>query len=257
MNARQTEAMSALRRVSARQPRVEDRAMAALRKNSPTADDILENEGYAAELNDEIRSTYGQEMPPETAPLDATPPEAPMHETLPEPTLDLDTSEFDAILEKERAEREAKEQKETTPAEPELSREERIKQQIMELLAKSPGAPNMKQVELLKQRYGQNGVHVCALGEGDVYIFTYLRRGQWKKIQEYVNKAAQTEAFAGKADEMLREKVLQSAVIWPKVDNPEFLYNSRAGVMDTLYEMVMLHSYFLNPQQAVALTISL
>ncbi len=270
MNAKQLEAMKALS--SKTQGRVNSAQMQKLQSNSPTADDILNNDGFFDELNHEINHTIDakglEKMAPE-APADQGT-VAGMQPSAPQPMTPEQEANFDNQLDElerqiqaaarvEAAQRQAAaEQASEEPVEPEMTREEMMRAQMLELLASTPGAPSLEQIEGLKKQYGQNGVQLLALGEGDVYIYTYLRRSQWKRIQELVAAAANTEAFADKAEEMLREKVIQSCVLWPKqVSSVEFLYNSRAGVMDTLYQVIMLSSYFLEPSQALQLTISL
>lgn len=132
---------------------------------------------------------------------------------------------------------------------------ESMKDQIMQLLRETPGAPSEAQIQQLKMKYGDNGVHVMAFGKGDVYIYTHLRRGQWKKIQEIMLKVQETQNTD--AEDALKEKVLQHCVIWPTNLPLEFFYNSRAGVVDSLYQVILLNSYFLSPQQAMLLTTQL
>jgi hypothetical protein len=94
-----------------------------------------------------------------------------------------------------------------------------------------------------------------AFGEGDVYIFTHLKRGQWKKIQELMQKAqAQGQIDV---EDMLKEKTVIYCTLWPTPLPIEFFYNSKAGVVDSLYQVILLNSYFLSPQQAMMLTTQL
>lgn len=129
--------------------------------------------------------------------------------------------------------------------------------EILKLLANTPGAPTLEQIERMKQQLGQNSVYVIALGEGDVYIFTHLKRAQWRAIQDTLAKLAESSLGASKnIEEELKEKVCQNCVLWPKLTT-EFWYNSRAGVLDRIYEAIMLNSYFLNTQQTMFLTTQL
>ena len=130
-----------------------------------------------------------------------------------------------------------------------------MKGQIMELLSNTPGAPNLATIERWKAQLGKNAVHVMAFGEGDVYIFTHLKRGQWKKIQEMMAKIQEGGASPDVEDQ-LKEKVISYCCLWPKL-GVEFFYNSRAGVADSLYQVILLNSYFLSPQQAMLLTTQL
>jgi hypothetical protein len=267
MNARQQQALLA---TAKNQPRYSSAQMEALTRNAPTPEDILENDEYRAELIEELEYTMkekGIAVPKvafEDAAAEVLPAARPAMGTLADlnvdgPDLDAELAAMEQQLANKRAEVEAAAAAAPAeaPEQPEMSREEMIRAQIMELLASTPGAPTAAQIEGLKRKYGQNGVHVTALGEGDVYLYTYLRRSQWKKIQELVSKAAQAQV-GGDPNDMLKEKVIQYCVIWPKeVSTVEFLYSARAGVMDTLYNMIMLQSYFLEPAQALQLTVTL
>ena len=130
-----------------------------------------------------------------------------------------------------------------------------MQEQIIELLKSTKGAPDETQIGLWKRKYGENGVHVMGLGEGDVYVFTHLKRGQWKKIQELMAKAQQSGSQD--VEDQLKERVLTHCVLWPGNLGTEFFYNSRAGVVDSLYQVILLNSYFLSPQQAMLLTTQL
>lgn len=130
-----------------------------------------------------------------------------------------------------------------------------MREQILELLKSTPGAPSAVQIAKWKAQYGEKGVHVMAFGEGDVYIFTHLKRGQWKKIQELMQKAqAQGQVDV---EDMLKEKTVTYCTLWPNPLPIEFMYNSKAGVVDSLYQVILLNSYFLSPQQAMMLTTQL
>lgn len=265
MNPRQLAALKAKANQSAD---YDDRALAALKRNSPTADDILNNDEFRAELNGEIVSQPQNEIDVEGLDMSRVdlPTEAPaasddIFATPPTQDLDAELAKIEQALAREaeaKAAAQAEAAESAVEPEPELSQADLLRMQLMELLRSTPGAPTERQIEQLKAKYGQNGVHMIGLGEGDVYIFTFLRRSQWKKIQEVVSKASQTEAFSAQAEDMLKEKVIQHCVLWPQgTGGIEFQYNSRAGVMDTLYECIMMHSYFLNPQQALSLTTTL
>jgi len=127
--------------------------------------------------------------------------------------------------------------------------------QILEILSNTPGAPGQAQIDAWKRQYGANAVHCIAFGEGDVYIFTHLKRGQWQQIQQMAEQIAQQGGNQAMQDKMA-EKIVQHAMIWPRLPI-EFFINSRAGVVPSLYEVIMLNSYFLNAQQAMLLTTQL
>lgn len=131
-----------------------------------------------------------------------------------------------------------------------------IKDQILDLIRNTPGTPTQKQINEYKAKHGKNSVYAIGMGEGDVYIFTHLKRGQWKKIQEIMGKMSQQDGNIDVEDEM-KKKVVQYCVLWPNPLPIEFFYNSRAGVLDAIYQSILLNSYFLTPQQTMMLTTQL
>jgi hypothetical protein len=238
-----------------------------IRKTSVTPEQIFEN---MDSLNDEIAETYQGKTKTTPEPvvqkkMVAAGPQRVQRIHVPEPKKEapmLDIDEMERGLEAELAAVEAKQrqqpaskQVEAAPEEEQLSPAEQQRLAILDLLKKTPGAPSEAQIEALKAK-NDNSVYVLALGEGDVYVFTHLRRGAFQKIRKLV-AAGQEGQVGGDPEEMMKEKVLQYTVLWPKVGSPEFLYNSRAGVVDTLYQTVLLHSYFLTPQQSMMLTTQL
>lgn len=134
------------------------------------------------------------------------------------------------------------------------SPEQVMKSQIFDLLSKKADAPNENQVNFWKQEYGKSGVHVMAFGEDDVYIYHHLTRKQWKTIKDIMGKVEGKEA--DEVEEKLKEKVCLGCVLYPKL--PEnWTENVKAGVVDSLYQMILLNSAFLTPQQAMLLTTQL
>lgn len=128
--------------------------------------------------------------------------------------------------------------------------------QVRALLDKTHGAPSQATIEQWKQSFG--GVYCFALGEGDVYLFTYLKRSQWQRISEVMKDFQTKGGVTGEKYEIqLKEKVVQNCVLFPKPLTPEFFVNSRAGVVDGLFEAIMFHSAFLQPQQVINLTVEL
>ena len=248
----------------------------ALKNNSPSPDDILGNGGFVKELNEEIESNYDQALAQDlTAQTgeevsdfdyekdfdmsDETTVDESIEDFEIESDLDAELAAMKAKLEAEKA-KQAAEAPSEAAEQPEMTQEEMVRRQILETLHSRPGAPTPRQLQGLKKKYGEHGVQVVAFGEEDVYIFTHLRRGQWKKIQEVVSTMAQSAEMAGSADNTLKEKVVQNCVLWPKAVrdmDAKFVHNSRAGLIDSLFELIMLHSYFLTTQQTMTLTVSL
>jgi hypothetical protein len=227
----------------------------ALEAAGITPAQILENlDGLSAE----IAETYSQEVPLSTPvqrptrPLPKAPPvQAPksrvdqkaeeIQERIPDPEPEADLDQF---LDKAT---QAARQDDVEP-----TFEEKVKQ----LLADTKGAPNAQQLEVWKAQYGD--VYCFALGPGDVYVFTYLKRTQWQRISEVMKEFQAKGGVTGeKYEQQLKEKVVQNCVLFPKPLTPEFFVNSRAGVVDGIFEAIMFHSAFLAPQQVINLTVQL
>ena len=131
-----------------------------------------------------------------------------------------------------------------------------LRDQVVELLALTPNAPKKPQIDAWKDKYGKNGVHVMAFGEGEVYVYHHLTRGEWKKIKDIMSKLQEGGLDGGEIEERMKEKVVQYCVLWPSLSD-DWLQNCKAGVLDSLYQMVLLNSGFLTPQQAMLLTTQL
>lgn len=176
-----------------------------------------------------------------------------------EQEMDLD-KELEQLNQKLSAKKE-KEEKAKQEVEEKVEAEEKedgsIRNQILDLLKNAKEAPGERQIQIWKQQHGANGVYAIGMGEGDVYIFTHLKRGQWKKIQEIMAKMQQAGHENMDAEDEMKQKVVQHCVLWPKPLPIEFFYNSRAGVLDAIYQSILMNSYFLTPQQTMMLTTQL
>lgn len=175
-------------------------------------------------------------------------------ETDPEAELEALNRKAEAKIAKKREE-EAQKEKEVAPATSAESPEEALRGQILGALHNHPAAPTPAQILRWKAEHGDNGVYVLALNETDVFVFTYLRRHQWMKIQTAVANAQ--KADLGGNEDMLKEKVLQFTVLFPRPLTIEFFQNSRGGTIDTLFNVIMANSSFLQLNQAMVLTTQL
>lgn len=226
-----------------------DSQLNALKKASLTGNQILEN---MDNLNEEIGETTGQQIPAARTPKNIKK----IKKVKSTMTLDQELEEMNKKLDAKMKAQEAETEvaNEETFEEPESQGS--IKDQVMDLLKKSSGSPSDAQIAKWKAQHGQNGVYAIGMGEGDVYVFTHLKRGQWKKIQEIMSKMQATDSSFDAEDEM-KKKVVQYCVLWPNPLPLEFFYNSRAGVLDAIYQSILLNSYFLSPQQTMMLTTQL
>lgn len=231
--------------------------MEALKSVSPTGNEILE---HLEDFNEEIKEST-RNLPKEKAMksnsrvrkiVKKNPKQVIQREEMMESqSLDSELEQLEKELAQKKAANTKVKEEERVPE----TNEEAMKNQILEALGKLKNAPNEAQINLWKQQRGRNSVYVMAFSESDVYIYSFLTRGQHQKIQEIVRKAQETGDI--NIENMLKEKVVQNCVLWPKPLPVEFFYNSRAGIVDGLYEAIMIQSGFLSPQQLMLLTTQL
>jgi len=222
----------------------------ALKRTTPTADDILQNmDNYNEEIQETITATTekkaSRRKPSSKRRKTSAPKRTARKRNTEVEDLDAELAKLDQQVDATVAEAE----------EAPVDINSDMRSQILALLKSATNPPSEAQIKQWKTLHGQNGVHVMALGEGDIYIFTHLKRGQWKKIQEMMSKI-QSSGQASDVEDQLKEKVISHCTLWPRL-NVEFFYNSRAGVADSLYQVILLNSYFLSPQQAMLLTTQL
>ena len=225
-----------------------------LLQHSPTGEDILNsldslNEEIAESHSDFLEQTPKKEKPvpsPVARPVQprriprALQAERELAETMPTPEPKDD---FDEVLG----------DVETAPEEI-FSSDETRKDTIMKYLKDLKGAPIQAQINAWKQEYGENGVNLIVFDEKNVFIYTYLKTGQFRKLRDKIEEIARTQNQA--AEDTLKEKVVQYCTLWPKLQT-EFFYTSRAGILESLYNAIWTESYFLNPQQVQMLTVQL
>ncbi len=169
-----------------------------------------------------------------------------------------ETPKMDLEKELEMLEEEIKPKEEVESFKKEAMTQEeapQMKDQILELLKGEEDAPSEEMISVWKEKYGKNGIHVMAFGEGDVYIYHHLTRGEWKKIKDLMNRLRQS-SDSEEVEEKLKEKVVLYCTLYPSVDE-KWLEYCKAGVLDSLYQMILLNSGFLTPQQAMLLTTQL
>lgn len=124
--------------------------------------------------------------------------------------------------------------------------------QILDLFYMDEDSPSLDQINAWKDQYGKNSLHVMSFGENDNYLYHHLTRGEWKKIKE-VMKVIRDSENGEEIEERLKERVIASCVLFPKIDE-NWLENCKAGALDALYQMILVNSGFLTPQQAMLLT---
>lgn len=109
-------------------------------------------------------------------------------------------------------------------------------------LKELPGAPSEAQINAWKAQHGQ--IYVFPFDVKEMYIWRPLRRREYQVLK--TNNALMED------EEKFQEQVVLRAVLWPEFD-PVSLNVSRAGLVQTLYGVIMQGSYFLHPDFAVQL----
>lgn len=139
-------------------------------------------------------------------------------------------------------------------AEAPISQEQVMKEQVLGLLASQEDAPDQSMIDEWKRTYGKTAIQVMAFGEENVYIYKHISRSQWKRVKGLIQSLKDGDNPNQEAiEERLKESVIMSSVLWPKISQGD-LEEIKAGIVDSLYEMILVHSAFLQPQQSMLLT---
>jgi hypothetical protein len=111
-----------------------------------------------------------------------------------------------------------------------------------EALQRLPNAPSEAQIEAWKGQFG--AVYTFPFDPKEIYLWRPLRRREWQMLQS--NEAlVQDEA-------KFQEQVVLKAILWPNL-GPVELNLTRAGLVQTLFSVIMQGSYFLHPDFALTL----
>ena len=163
-----------------------------------------------------------------------------------EDNLDMDLQAIEDMIEQQAPVEE--------PLQEAVPLQEEMQQEIIGLLAQREDAPSDDQILAWKEAHGEDAIQLLGLDKSNVYIYTHLTVAQWDKIQAIIQKVQGTP-MADNIERMIRDNVVRTAVLWPEL--PKALGSMRAGLPDTLYQLILIHSYFLSPQQAMTLTTQL
>ncbi len=135
--------------------------------------------------------------------------------------------------------------------EPEVEEEEELLDPLEALAKQFPDAPPRRIIEGWKELYGD--VYAFVPDTNTVFLLRPLRRLEHKNIARDIRIFA--DGPTGREDpaqveEMMHEKVVTLCLLYPSA-SPNFLSMSKAGLMPTLFNLVMEHSKFLSQQRAL------
>ena len=105
-----------------------------------------------------------------------------------------------------------------------------------------PGAPSEAQIEAWKADHGS--VYAFPFDTKEIYVWRAIRRREYQVLK--TNKALLED------EEKFQEHIVLRSVLWPVLDSVS-LNLTRAGLVQTLYGVIMQGSYFLHPDFAVQL----
>jgi hypothetical protein len=129
-----------------------------------------------------------------------------------------------------------------------LSVEEKEKELFFAQL-KTKFGPQAPTAELLSQWKSQCGrVRWIELNPEEIYFFRPYKSAEYKGWLQSLQSVAETNA--AQADELLKERIVCSCVLFPKIKQEE-TGAYFAGTIDTLFSQIQLASNFIPLEQAM------
>lgn len=161
-----------------------------------------------------------------------------------------DDVSFDELLDEALPERDLSTEDELVEADPDETTEaaEAAVQYELKLKLLAEHGIQESTYNLWKERFGVIGLF--APREEDIYIWRQLRRPEWEKIQARAQQNEQSDP------DVIKRLVLRGTILYPRL-TPEIFNTSPAGLIDSLFEVVMHGSYFFSVQEALSYVIEL
>lgn len=235
----------------------------ALKNNSLNPSQIFE---HLEDLNEEITESYGQQVIKDNKPATNVPvkseakqivkkkrdlnPSNKQEEKKPvinQVVREIKTKEVKMDLEKELNDL-------ASSVKEEQNAEQDQRAQLMSMISKLPSPPSENQINAWKREHGKDGVHITVFSPNEIYIYRHLSAAAWKQVRSTIELLQAKKENATEED--VKEKVVQYCMLWPAL-TLEWKHTARAGVVNALYESIMLNSYFLTPAQIMAITTEL
>jgi hypothetical protein len=109
-----------------------------------------------------------------------------------------------------------------------------------EALKLIPGAPVQAQIDAWKSQFG--AVYSLPFSDREIFLWRPLNRFEW---QQFVKNEALV-----KDEQKFQEQIVTRAVLYPKLDAMG-INQTRAGTIQTLYQIIMQGSYFISAELAI------
>jgi hypothetical protein len=129
------------------------------------------------------------------------------------------------------------------PADP-IARLKEIASALKEI---DPNAPSFEQ--LLDWKNAHGGVFLQPVDDDQVFIFRYLKRIEWTKMNT-------TGDLNNKSEDEIDEVFFKKCVLWPKPDEIR-AQGLPAGTISMLAKLIQHHSNFRNPELLAQATVKL
>lgn len=152
------------------------------------------------------------------------------------------------------ASQESKRETEPTPQ----TMEEYIRLRAYEILRENGVADPAGAMVKLREKFG-NKLKLSLFGDR-VFIYTYLPRGQYRRIMDLQRTLAEKERTNDELEENFKRSVIMAALVFPRLSTPDaqesFFLTCEAGLPDSLFTAIQQASKFYSPQEVANLTIS-
>lgn len=114
---------------------------------------------------------------------------------------------------------------------------------IMQTFKTLENRPSEEEVETLKAKYGE--VYLVSLSEKENFLFRPLKRKEWGDLMQRFEKAKLL-------DRQRTEGIVMAGVVWP-ILNQANINVLTAGGVDTIRNLILEASNFMEPERAVTL----
>lgn len=120
------------------------------------------------------------------------------------------------------------------------------------LLESIPGAPARSTIESWKANFGSVFAYVPE--EDALFLLRPLRRLEYRTISSEMRQFANTamgQDDPSRVEDQLQERVVTACLLFPR-PQMEFFSMSEAGLVPTLFSLIMEHSKFSSPDKALS-----
>ena len=114
---------------------------------------------------------------------------------------------------------------------------------IMQTFKSLEKRPTEEDIEALKVKYGE--VYLVSLSEKENFLFRPLKRREWGELMQRFEKAKLP-------DRQRTEGIVMAGVVWPVLNQANINVLSAGGV-DTIRNLILEASNFMEPERAVTL----